>query len=202
LARRLSGTLWPYEEIPSALERVDAVLTFTSSNNYVINTRDVASAMSKRQNRELILIDGSVPRNIDPQVSKISGVHLYNVDDLASFVEVKLPNDRMSAATAAIKVEVVKFFARLKSYQVNDTLKELRRLAEEIRERELSRALNRMDRISDHQKEIIDLLTRRIINKLLHEPTTRLKEHASNGDGEAFDVLVRELFAINQENVR
>jgi glutamyl-tRNA reductase len=200
LARRVSGAPWPYEEIPSALERVDAVLIFTSSNDYVINAGDVSSAIQKRPNRELILIDGSVPRNIDPQSAEISGVHLYDIDDLAPFAEAKIPQYRMSEASLIIDAGVAKFFAKLRSYQANDTLRELHQLAEEIRQSELSRAFNRMDKISSRQKEIIDILTRRIINKLLYEPTARLKEHAGNGDGESFDRVIRELFAISKEN--
>jgi glutamyl-tRNA reductase len=200
LARRLGGRVWPYEEIPSALQRVDAVLAFTSSNNYVINAKNLELAMAKRNNRDLILIDGSVPRNIDPQVADIPGAHLYNIDDLAPFVEANLTNASASNANQAIRSEVEKFYTRLRSYQASDTLKELRRMAEEIREKELSRALNRMDKISNRQKAIVDLLTKRIINKILYEPTTRLREHARNGDGEAFDTLVRELFALDQES--
>lgn len=196
LARRVSGATWPFEDIPSALERVDAVLIFTSSNEYVISAGDISSAIQKRPNRELILIDGSVPRNIDPQAAEISGVHLYTIDDLAPFAEVKIPEYRLSEASLIIDAEVAKFFAKLRSYQANDTLRELYQLAEGIRQTELSRAFNRMDKISSHQKEIIDILTKHIINKLLYEPTTRLKEHAGNGDGESFDRVIRELFAI------
>lgn len=200
LAKRLGGMVLPFEEIPSALERVDAVLAFTSSNNYVIRSKDIKLAMVKRNNRELILIDGSVPRNVDPEVVGISGVQLYNVDDLAPFVENGSSDGSISNANLVIKSEVEKFCARLRSYQANDTIKELWKVAEEIRVRELSRALNRIDKISTRQKEIVDLLTRRIVNKLLYEPTSRLKAHASNGDVETFDALVRELFAIGQDS--
>ncbi|HKM79120.1 MAG TPA: glutamyl-tRNA reductase, partial [Candidatus Bathyarchaeia archaeon] len=196
LAKRLGGKVWPFEQLYSALERVDAVLAFTSSNEHVVHAKDLEPIMVKRGNRELIFVDGSVPRNIDPQVNRILGVQLYNMDDLAPYVEARSNDGSVSNANKAIRAEVEKFYARLRSYQAIDTLKDLRRIAEEIRVHELSHALNRMDKISNRQKEIVDLLTRRIINKLLYEPTTRLKEHASNGDGETFDALVRELFAI------
>ena len=200
LARRVSGTSWPYEEIPSALERVDAVLTFTSSNEYVITAEEISSAMLKRGDRILILVDGSVPRNIDPQTAKISNVHLYNIDDLAPFAGVQIPEFSKSKAHLMIDAEVAKFVKRLRSYRANDTLRELHRFAEEIRQTELSRALNRMDKISTRQKETIDLLTKRIINKLLYEPTARLKKHAGSSDEESFDLLIRELFAISKGN--
>jgi len=199
LAKCMSGIPWPFDEIPSALERVDAVLTFTSSNEYVISAADISLAIQKRSNRELILIDGSVPRNIDPQAAVISGVQLYNIDDLAPFAG-KIPEHKILEAGLMIDQEVSKFSTKFRSYQANDTLKELHQLAENIRQEELSRALNRMAKFSNRQKEIIDVLTRRIINKLLYEPTACVKEHAGRGDGESFDLIIRELFAISKEN--
>jgi glutamyl-tRNA reductase len=200
IAQRLGGKVWPIEELHLALEKVDAVLAFTSSSNYIVHVKDLKQVMLKRGNREIILIDGSVPRNIDPQTKEIPGVKLYNLDDLAPIVEARLTNMNVSSVNEAINAEVERFYARLRSYQVNDTLKELCSRAEEIRAHELSRALNRMNNISNHEKEIVDLLTRRIVNKLLYAPTTRLKKHASNGDGNTFDALVRELFAIGTDN--
>jgi glutamyl-tRNA reductase len=102
-------------------------------------------------------------------------------------------------ARELVRAQTEGFYARIKSYDANDTLKDLRRLAEEIREEELSRALRRLGDISDREKEIVDILTRRIINKLLYEPTARLKEHASNGDSETYEAVIRDLFAIGQE---
>jgi glutamyl-tRNA reductase len=200
MAQRLGGKAWPIEELYSALGKVDAVLAFTSSSDYIVHAKDFKQVMLKRGNRAIILIDGSVPRNIDPQTKEIPGVQLYNIDDLVPIVEARSTDKDISSVKEAINAEVERFYARLRSYQVNDTLKELRRKAEEIRAHELSRALNRMDNISIHEKEMVDLLTRRIVNKLLYAPTTRLKEHASNGDGKAFDALVRELFAIGPDS--
>ncbi len=199
LARRVSGAPWPYDELPSALKRIDALLIFTSANDYLINAEDISSAIQKRPNCELVLIDGSVPRNIDPDSARLAGVHLYNIDDLAPLADVKISESRKHEAKLTINAEVAKFFTKLRSYQANDTLRELHQLAEEIRQSELKRAFNRMDRLSNHQREIIDALTRRIVNKLLYAPTLRLKEHAGNGDAESLD-LIRELFTISQEN--
>ena len=87
----------------------------------------------------------------------------------------------------------------MRAYEANDTLKEIRRIAEDIRAEELSRALRKLGDVPSREKTIVDLLTRRIINKLLHEPTVRLKEHASNGDGENFETIIRELFGIGRQ---
>ena len=201
LAERVRGKPLPFDGIRAALQKTDAVLTCTSSTDYIIKAEDLEAAISKRSDGPLILIDTSVPRNIDPGVAKISGVQLYNIDDLAPFMEENQESYRSKIVKARelVRAQTEGFYARIRSYDANDTLKDLRRLAEEIREKELSRALRRLGDISDREKEIVDILTRRIINKLLYEPTARLKEHASNGDGETYEAVIRDLFAIGQE---
>ena len=202
LARRLGGTPVAFEKIQEVLETVDAVLSCTSSTSYVITKEQLDAVAKKRTGKTLILIDTAVPRDIDPTGASIAGIELYNIDDLAPFVKETygMLQPRLAKANEIIQKESESFFARLRAYNMNDTLKDLRRMAEEIREKELSRALRRLGQVSDREKEILELLTRRIVNKLLYEPTTRLKEHAGNGDGEAYESVVRELFAISQES--
>jgi glutamyl-tRNA reductase len=201
LAERVGGKPLQLEQIQTALQRVDAVLICTSSTGYLIKVEDMEAAMPNRGDRPIILIDASVPRNIDPDVAKIPGIQLYDIDDLAPFVgENQEPyRSKIVKAEELVRVEAKTFHARIRSYDANDTLKDLRRLAEEIREKELSRAMRRLGDISDREKEIVDILTCRIINKLLYEPSARLREHASNGDGEAYEAVIRDLFAIGQE---
>lgn len=201
LAERVGGKPLPLDQIQAALQRVDAVLICTSSTGYLIKAEDLEAAMSNRPDGPMILIDASVPRNIDPRVAKIPRVQLYDIDDLAPFIEEDQEShqSKIVKAEELVRVQAETFLARIRSYDANDTLRDLRRLAEEIREKELSRAMRRLGDISDREKEIVDILTCRIINKLLYEPSARLREHASNGDGEAYEAVVRDLFAIGQE---
>jgi glutamyl-tRNA reductase len=202
LAKRIGGTAIAFDRILEALETVDAVLSCTSSTSYVITKKHLDAVAKKRTAKPLILIDAAVPRDIDPAGAGIAGIELYNIDDLAPLVKETYDTlqPQLAKADEIIQKESESFFAHLRAYNANDTLKDLRKMAEEIREKELSRALRRMGQVSDREKEILDLLTRRIVNKLLYEPTARLKEHAGNGDGEAYEAVVRELFAIDQES--
>jgi len=201
LANRTGGRSVQFEKIPEVLESVDAVLSCTSATNYLITAHDLRAIMQRRHNAPLVMIDASVPRNIDPEVAKVSGVQLFNIDDLASFVNENRDDvqSRIDAAEKLIETETSIFLARIRSFDANNTLKDLRRLAEKIREKELERALRRMGRVSAREEEILDVLTQRIVNKLLYEPTARLKEHARNGDGNTYEAVIRDLFAINQE---
>ena len=201
LAKRTGGESVQFEKILEVLESVDAVLSCTSATNYLITAHDLRAIMERRHNAPLVMIDASVPRNIDPEVAKVSGVQLFNIDDLASFVNENRDGVQsgIDAAEKLIETETSIFLARIRSFNANDTLKDLRRLAEKIREKELERALRRMGHASEREEEILDILTKRIVNKLLYEPTVRLKEHAGNGDGDKYEAVIRELFGINQE---
>ncbi len=200
LAKRIGGKPLALNQIPEVLAKADAVLSCISAAQYVINAGDLASAMQKRNNRPLLLVDAGVPRNVDPAAAQIHQVQLYNIDDLAPFLEENRNTMQASLAQARalIRKEADRFNAHIKTYGAIGTLKDLRKVAEEIREEELSKAIRRLGNLSDHDKKVVDLLTRRIVNKLLFEPTARLKEHASNGDGDTYEAVIRELFAIDK----
>jgi glutamyl-tRNA reductase len=204
LAKQIGGSVLPFNKVKEALENADAILTCTSSQDYLIKNNDLVSAMRKRNGRPIVIIDASVPRNVDPTASEIPGVTLYNIDDLAPFVQddARLDSAQVERARQLIASEVERSYARIKAFEANDTLRNLRKVAEEIREKELSRALRKLGKVTDKEKAIVDLLTRRIVNKLLYEPTARLKEHVGRGDGEVFDEAIRELFGIGEENER
>ena len=201
LAAQISGKAIGLEDIPNLLEKADVVLTCISSADYVIGTEELRKAIAKRKGKELIVIDVGVPRNVNPTSNSIPGLLVYNIDDLAPFMEdqKKLNQTKIADAERLAREQVQNFETHMRALEVNDTLKDLRRIAEDIREEELSRALRKLGEIPSREKTIVDLLTRRIVNKLLHEPTVRLKEHASNGDGENCEALIRELFGIGRQ---
>lgn len=202
LAQRFGGKPLGFDKIPAALQNADAVLTCTSSTDFVLRAEDIEAAMATREGRRLVIIDTAVPRNAEPACGRIPGVQLYNIDDLSPFMKSTQEScqAKITKAEELARKETQKFYAHLRTYGAVDTVKDLRKFAESIREEELSRALRRLGSISEREKEIVELLTERIVNKLLYGPTTRLKEHASNGDGESFEIVLRELFAIDRDS--
>jgi len=202
LAKKCGGKPLLLSKVPLVLETIDAVLTCTSSPSFVIPANDVEAAMSKRNNKPLIFIDIAVPRNVDPEVGKIPNVQLYNIDGLAPFLEEDLASYRpeIRKAERQIYAEAERFFESIMSYDATRTIKELRMIAEQIRGKELSRAIRRLGDVSSRNREIVDVLTRSIINKLLHEPTTRLRQQAAKGKGGLYEATIRELFAISEQS--
>ncbi len=200
LAQRFQGKSLDFSEIPEIVQKVDAVLACASATDYILRAEDVDNAMAKRGGQRLIIIDTAVPRNVDPTSGRIPNVQLYNIDDLLPLMKNSQSYQaKITKAEELARREAEKFYARLRAYEAVDTLKDLRKIADGIREKELSRALRRLGNMSEREREIVDLLTRRIVNKLLHKPTARLKEHASNGDGEVYENALRELFAIGRD---
>jgi glutamyl-tRNA reductase len=201
LAARFGGKPIGFDEIPAAIQIADAVLTCTSAADRIIRAEDIEAAMTKREGRRLVIVDTAVPRNVDPASSRIPNIRLYNIDDLSPLMkDAQSYRPKILRAEELARREAENFCARLRAYEAVDTLKDLRKVAESIREKELTRALRRLGSVSEREKEIVDLLTRRIVNKLLYEPTARLKEHASNGDGETYETVLRELFAIGKDS--
>jgi len=202
LAARIGGKPIELSGIPVALETADVVLTCTSADDYVIGADELRAAVGKRRDKELIVIDVAVPRNVNPIANLIPGLKVYDIDDLAPFVKdsEKAYRPKIMEAERLAREQTQNFYTHIRAYDANDTLRDLRKVAEDIREKELARALRKLGDIPSRERTIVDLLTRRIVNKLLYEPTLKLKEHATNGDGVNYEALIRELFDIGRQD--
>jgi glutamyl-tRNA reductase len=148
---------------------------------------------SRRHDRPLFLFDLAVPRDIDPSVSSIDGVHLYNIDDLSSIAEQNLEQRKRAAAAAEriIEGELDRFTAWWDSLDAAPIVRSMWQQAEEIRRRELDRALDRMKDLPPEQVEIVEALTRSIVKKLLHDPTSFLKERADRSQLESAEAMFK-----------
>jgi glutamyl-tRNA reductase len=204
LATRIGGRAIGLTDVVGTLEKADVVLTCTSANDYVIGTDELRKVTEKIPNKELILIDVAVPRNVNPNAKLIPRLRIYDIDDLAQFAEEsrKSIQPKLEQAEALALEETRNVYAHVRAYDANDLLKDLMKVAEDIRGKELSRALRKLGNVPSREKTILDLLTRRIVNKLLYEPTLRLKEHATNGDGENYETIIRELFDLGRQSER
>ena len=202
LANRIGGRAIGLGDVVRTLEKADVVLTCTSADDYVIETEELRRAAEKIQGKELIVIDVGVPRNVNPEAKLIPGLKVYDIDDLAPFADAHriALQSKFEEAERLASEETQNFYAHIRAYDASDLLKDLRKVAEDIREKELSRALRKLGEVPTREKSILDLLTRRIVNKLLYEPTLRLKEHATNGDGENYENVIRELFDLGRQS--
>lgn len=188
-----------YEAVPSALHEADIVIAATSADRYIVDPPMIRQAMKRRHNNPLLVIDIGTPRNIDPRVNDIANVFLKDIDSLQSIVDQNLERRReeIPKAQMIIAEELTSFFIWFNALEATPTIMQLREKFELIRTAELARYRNRID---DGSIDIVELLTKRIINKLLHPTMVSLRAPAGNGTYLETKVrLLRELFALDEE---
>jgi glutamyl-tRNA reductase len=201
LAEQWGGCAVTFERLAEAMGEVDIVISATDAPHPVIKYEMVAEVMAQRHYRPLLIIDIAVPRDVEPAVAGIAGISLHDIDDLKSRVDSHLAHRQaeIPKAEQIVAEEAANFVAWFRTLDVIPTIVDLRRHAEAVREAEVNRALRQLHDLSEEEREIIEILSRRIVNKLLHEPTVRLKRHANGHSGFYYTETLRELFALDEE---
>lgn len=193
LAQELGGRALRYDELGRGLVEADIVISSTSAPHFVLLSEHVAEAMRCRPERELFLIDIAVPRDVDPQVTQIAGVHLYDIDDLGGGLE-EAAACRLSEVEAAMRIagEEAEDFSRwLAAREAVPLLAALRQHFEQVRLEQLARHTAKLERLSPADRKWVEQLTCSLVKQLLHQPTVQLKEELARGNGKAADALVR-----------
>lgn len=200
LANQFNGQMVSWHKLLEALKTADVVICSTGAPHAVIFAEEVQLILPERQREHpLLLIDIAVPRDVEEAVSDLEGVIRYDIDDLNQVVDSNMAQRQASALEVEriIAQELDIFLAWLQSRDVVPVLVELREKASEIARREVQLALNRLDDLDDYQQKIVDRLAHRIVNKILHEPTLRLKEQAAAGNGALFASVLADLFTLD-----
>jgi glutamyl-tRNA reductase len=181
LAEQLGGTPIPLERIGEALGTADILVSSTSAPGVVLRRDDVAAALPGRKGRPLLLIDLAVPRDLDPAINELADCYLYDIDDLEAVVQETLAGreEEFAKAEAIAVSEGERFSDWLATRDVVPAIRSVRERAEAIRRGELAKASSRLAGLSEREREAVDSLTSRIVNKLLHEPILQLKEAAA-----------------------
>ena len=200
LTRELGGSVVDYESLVDMLRVVDIVITSVNAPSYVVLPQHVHKVMKQRGNNPLFLIDIGVPRNVDPASRKIENVFLYDIDALSTIVDRNLERRKseIPAVRTIVEEQLAEFGHWLESLAVGPTIQEFRASLESIRQEEVDRNINRF---KPEDRELVDLVTRRIVNKILHLPTTILKQTGKDGEQETVARVkaLRDLFGIGKE---
>src|SRR5262245_22919100 len=198
MARALSGTAVPFDELSTALAEVDIVITSTGAPEPVIRREVVQRVMHGRRGRPLFFIDIAVPRDVEGAVGALDDVYCYDIDDLKQVVDANIRERVREAhrAEALVEREVTKFLAKLGDVEVIPTIVSLRERLEAIRTGEVKRTLARPPGATDETREAIEALSTAIVNKILHAPITKLRESSRAGSPRSWLELVHELFGL------
>ncbi|MEZ4767145.1 MAG: glutamyl-tRNA reductase [Caldilineales bacterium] len=203
LAGRCGGRAFNWYHLPRALAEADLVICATGAPHAVLRRDDVARTLAQREGRPLVIVDVALPRDVEPEVGELAGVLCFDIDDLNGAVDANL-DQRLAAVPAVetiIQQELDEFLGWMHGREVVPVLVDLRRKAETVASSELESALRRLESDDPHTEEVMRLLAHRIVGKLLHEPTVRLKDEAVNGNGIVYADALRELFALDEQTV-
>ena len=193
LAKRIHGGAAGLAALPGLIAASDVVVAATAAPSFLIRADDVPA------NRRRVLIDLAVPRDIDPSVAALAGQTLVDVDGLEQTVR---HNIRLREAEAGRVHELVDahaeaFWAWLCGLEAVPAITSLRALAERIRTGELDRARDKWEGMTEHDRERLDQITRGMLAKLLHRPTVRLKQAATEDGFDAYADAVADLFGLD-----
>jgi glutamyl-tRNA reductase len=194
LASELGGEEVPYDALFPSVVRADVVVCATRSPGPIITADLARRAMRERASRPLVCVDLAVPRDVDASVAQLDNVFVYALEVLRTIMEQNLSRRRRDVprVEAIVEDEVEKFFLWARSLEVTPVVRELRERFEAIRQEELRRHMNQF---REDQRGHVEALTRSLVNKLLHHPTTRIKGFdLESGDGLVRLDAVREIF--------
>ncbi len=200
LAQRFGATHRSFAELTSSLVEADVVISSTTAPHAVITREMMQDVMQRRAGRSILLIDIALPRDVDPAVIDLPGVHLYNLDDLQAGVDegIRLRLQEVEQVQAIIAEEAHTFDRWVRSLSVVDTISDLRQHVNTLRQQELARTLQRLS-LTGREAAAIEELTTRLMNKLLHTPMLRLKEAATEGNGHEYAGALRYLFDLGEQ---
>lgn len=202
LARKFDGEAIRFDDLYSACSKADIVITSTGSPQAIFRREHGERFLQARKNRPMFFIDIAVPRDVSPEMAKLGGIFVYDIDDLQQAVTSHVADRRKEAelAEAIVALEVERFETRLQTRDVVPTIVSLQEHLETIRQAEVDRVRGRMGKLTPEQEMAVDALTRGIINKVMHTPVSALKEAAKENETTTIVDVVRRLFNLQNKD--
>ena len=202
LAERWQATALTFENLQDALLAADIVITSTGAPHILIKPPLVEAIIRQRPDRPLVFIDIAVPRDVDPDVKQLPHVRCYDIDDLEMRLNGSLAERQQEVpqVETIIAAEAEAFMAWLKSLEITPVIADLHAKADAIRRAEIEKTFRHLSHLDEFDRKRIEILTESLVNKLLHDPTLRLKAEAGNGHAAEYAAAVRHLFALGSSN--
>jgi glutamyl-tRNA reductase len=198
MAEEFAGSVVPqvvdFAQLHQAASEADIVITSTGAPHPIFRPEHGHAFLHRRRNRPMFFIDIAVPRDVDPEMNKLDGIFVYDIDDLQQVAAAHMEERSRQAvdAEAIIAAEVERFHQRQRAVNAAPAIVALQRKAEEIRIAELQRIHVRLGTLTPEQLAAVEALTRGLVNKFLHPPMQALKQAAREGDANRLDVLCEE----------
>ena len=195
-AESCAGRAVALDALEDPLVDADVMFATTGATSIILEHSDIDAVMSRRSDAPLLIIDIAVPRDVDPAAGELPGVTLLNMDDLGAFVETARSKrgQQTSAVLAIIEEEVERYRSVASARESAPLISALRARADSISKAEMQRHAARLRDLSPSQRAAVESLLRGTVNKLLHEPTVRLKSASGHARGDRLAEALRDLF--------
>jgi len=199
LAGQFNGSAIKFEELIPSLEDVDIIISSTGSPDFILKRQQLKGMMRKRRNRPLFFIDIAVPRDIDPEINRLTNTYVYDIDNLKGIIEDNIEDRQREAVKGERIVDeaVLKFRHWFESLDIVPTIKALRSKMESIAASELKKTLQSRT-FSVKDSEAVQNMTRALVNKILHDPTDVLKRNGCQSGRSAYLDIARKLFKLDE----
>jgi glutamyl-tRNA reductase len=200
LARQLGATPVSWEYRLQHLKDADIVVSSTSCPHFILNRNEAAAIACERGHRPIVMIDIAVPRDIEPAVREVEGIHLFDMDDLESVVK-RNSAGRQAAAEAANKIvqaEVQGFRGKLMAERVVPTIVALRRRLDELCRQELEVLRKEFGPFTEDQDQALSALTAHITQRIAGSLARELKEMPEREEQDVLAAAVGKLFQLGQ----
>ncbi len=197
LAAKLDGRGVTLDVIDNELREADLVVTATGATLPVITAESVARAMSERSGRALVLLDLGLPRDVDLAARELPGVSLIDLEALRAALAGSEVVTDVDAVRALVAEEVAAYLDRQRALRVAPTVAALRARAAEMVASELDRLAGRLPELTERERAEVASTVRRVVDKLLHAPTVRVKELAESPGGDRYAEALHELFELD-----
>jgi glutamyl-tRNA reductase len=209
LAAGVGGVVAEFTDLPTAIAQADLVISCTGAAKPVVTEKIVQDVLRRRDGaRRLVLLDLAMPRDVDPAVADLAGppgtgVSVIDMDTLRGSGGSAVGDDEVAAVRAIVEEEFAAYGSAVRAARVTPTVVALRAKAATVVDAELARLAGRLseESVSGHALEEIAQTVRRVVDKLLHAPTVRVKELASSPDGEEYAAALRVLFDLDPRTV-
>jgi glutamyl-tRNA reductase len=187
-------------ELPKVLSTFDVIFSATSAHELVVTHGHLADALrTNGADHQCVLIDLAVPRDIDPSIRNLPGVVLVDVDDLRQGLDQSLEKrkEALPAVNAIIDEELQRWQAVQRELAMRPLVVELRQRAEHIRRQEVERTMRFLGPVDSETQDHIQHLSRALVNKLLHQPTVRIKELAHDDEADLYASALCDIFGLD-----
>jgi len=201
LAAAIGARAIPLTDIADTLVETDVLLTSTASSEVLVERAMVEMVMACRDGKPLLVVDVALPRDVDPGVGDIPDVTLLDLDDLKEYAQRSAERRRgeIGKVRAILAAEIERYRAERAAREVGPLVTSLRELAEAVRRGELERFRAKLGKLDPEARDLVDAITQGIVNKLLHEPTVRVKDAAGTPRGDYYADALASLFDLPTE---